>query len=104
MNQPAYTRFHIRTTGKELYEILKVAFVNQVRSRYMYPRFDEAQDRVLRTVAEYISADYVYGEISDKCTIEQIDRTFGLLLIGQPGNGKTTLIAALQKILNIIGM
>ena len=104
MNQPAYTRFHIRTTGKELYEILKVAFVNQVRSRYMYPRFDEAQDRVLRTVAEYISADYVYGEISDKCTIEQIDRTFGLLFTGQPGNGKTTLIAALQKILNIIGM
>ena len=70
----------------------------------MYPHFDEEQDRVLRTVAEYISADYVYGEISDKCTIEQIDRTFGLLFKGQPGNGKTTLIAALQKILNIIGM
>ena len=60
---------------------MKVAFVNQVCSRYMYPRFDEAQDRVLRTVAEYISADYVYGEISDRTLIEYMLDERGKVLI-----------------------
>lgn len=104
MNRPAFERFHIRMTGNNFYEVLKVAFENKVTSRYMYPRYDIEQDAVIKNIADYLASDYVFGKVSENCALEQIDRTFGMLLTGQPGNGKSTLILALQKIISLLNM
>lgn len=104
MNRPAFERFHIRMTGNNFYEVLKVAFENKVTSRYMYPRYDIEQDIVIKNIADYLASDYVFGKVSENCALEQIDRTFGMLLTGQPGNGKSTLILALQKIISLLNM
>lgn len=70
----------------------------------MYPRYDIEQDAVIKNIADYLASDYVFGKVSENCALEQIDRTFGMLLTGQPGNGKSTLISALQKIISLLNM
>lgn len=91
-------------TGDDLYDLLTEAVRGEIYSRYGLPVKDNDQDMIIRGIAEYLSADYKYGGVSGECTPEEVDVSFGILMSGQPGGGKSSIIYALRKIFSILEM
>lgn len=103
-NRPVFERFHIPINGDDLYNLLTAAVQKEIFSRFGYPVKDIDQDAIIRGIAEYLSADYRYGKVSSVCSPEELDVSFGILMTGQPGGGKSSIIAAIRRIISMLEM
>ena len=104
MNRPVFERFHVPINGDDLYGLLTAAVQKEIYSRFGHPIRDEEQDGIIRAIAEYISADYKYGKVSSLCPARDIDVSFGILMTGQPGGGKTSIMKALRSIISVLDL
>ena len=81
------TRFRLPYTPKQVYDMLYQACKVEVERRYR--RFNDTEEykKHLCDIARWLTSD---------------DSTFGLFLCGGAGNGKTTILLALQNLINYL--
>ena len=78
-------RFRLPMKEEEAYELLLAATIAEVQSRHREFVYNSSVDEQLRQIAKCLTAD------SPK---------FGIVLCGGCGNGKTTMLKALQNLIN----
>ena len=80
-------RFRFNLSPQEALDILTTAYCYEVKSRHVEPKIDERTAENLISLAEFITSDVP---------------KFGLMFCGTVGNGKTTLMKALQRSINYL--
>ena len=78
-------RFRFNLTPQRALNLLAAHYAAAVRMRHGYPQFDENTNENLLQLANYLT---------------QKEPKFGVMMCGTCGNGKTTLLYALQSALN----
>ncbi len=84
--------FRLPVRGAISDELLDVAYGEQVRMTGRRMVRSEVLDELLSTVSL---------ELSLRCSIEERHGRFGMLMMGVPGDGKTTMIRAIQLAANL---
>lgn len=85
---PTPGRFKMHVTQEQAYTLLKCSYRVEVESRRRQITMDEQTDRVLNEVAQWLTGG---------------DDKFGLMLCGQVGNGKTTMLNAIASAIRFMG-
>lgn len=80
-------RFKLPMTEDEAYQLLMIALKTEVSYRYRIFRCNEELEQQVSQIARWLTGD------SSK---------FGLLLCGECGNGKSTILKALQQLFNFL--
>ena len=78
-------RFRLPMNEDKVYELLLAAVITEVRFRYRKFVFNEFIDDQLRQMAKWLTT---------------VTPKFGIVLCGGCGNGKTTMLKALQNLIN----
>ena len=84
--QPLKERFRLALNESDMYNYLLGAVMAEVESRRQHFEMTKDLQDQLTQMAKYLTSD---------------SRKFGIILIGGCGNGKTTLIRAFQRLLNM---
>lgn len=81
-------RFKIHATQEQAYTLLKCCYRAEVEARHRNWVCDEQSERVLNDVAEWLTDG---------------NGKFGLMLCGNVGNGKTTMLNAIARAIRFMG-
>lgn len=80
-------RFRLPMEEEQAYELLLAATIDQVKFRYCEFDYNSFVDDQIRQVAKFLTSD---------------TPKFGIVLCGGCGNGKTTMLRALQNLINVL--
>lgn len=81
-------RFKLSFTEDEATELLTAAYISQVEQRHCRFSADAETMSTIRQAAQWLTTD----------------NKFGLMLMGAPGNGKTTLTRAIYQLIDVLDL